>query len=163
MYDKLAKQGVQCYSHGTRWRKCDHEDECDRRAVQGGRCGSHGTRQRQHRPRATAITAGALLTTTTPAAMTMTPGATWAMTPTMQGNATAVTLSLAGFVGFLSVFSTPQTTDISICRRHVEDVCPTRRRRSDMSPFFLVTVSCWIYLLPTHYPFMCVGTSSKDI
>jgi hypothetical protein len=38
--------------------------------------------------------------------------------------------------GFVSVGSTHQTTDILFCRRHVENVVPTRRRHSLMSANF---------------------------
>jgi hypothetical protein len=37
----------------------------------------------------------------------------------------------------VSVGYTPQTTDIFVCRRHVGNVVPTRRRHSVMSTIFL--------------------------
>ncbi len=37
----------------------------------------------------------------------------------------------------VSVGYTPLTTDIFVCRRHVRNVVPTRRRHSLVSPFFL--------------------------
>ncbi len=37
----------------------------------------------------------------------------------------------------VSVGYTPQTTDIFVCRRHVGNVVPTRRRHSVMSAIFL--------------------------
>jgi hypothetical protein len=36
-------------------------------------------------------------------------------------------------LGFVSVGSTTQTTDIFVCRQHVANVGPTRRRHSVMS------------------------------
>jgi hypothetical protein len=38
--------------------------------------------------------------------------------------------------GFVSVSSTPQTTDIFVCRRHVDNVGPTRWQHSVMSANF---------------------------
>jgi hypothetical protein len=38
--------------------------------------------------------------------------------------------------GFVSVGYTPQTTDICVCRQHVDNVGPTRRRHSLKSAFF---------------------------
>jgi hypothetical protein len=48
-------------------------------------------------------------------------------------------LSLSSWLamsGFVSVGSTPQTTDICVCRRHVENVVPTRRRHFLVSANF---------------------------
>ena len=39
--------------------------------------------------------------------------------------------------GFVSVSYAPQTTDICVCGKHVDNAGPTRRRHSVKSAFFL--------------------------
>ncbi len=54
--------------------------------------------------------------------------------------------------GFVSVGYTPQTTDICVCRRHVDNVGPTRWRHSLTLAFFSPTKLCWEIVSPTHFP-----------
>jgi hypothetical protein len=66
-------------------------------------------------------------------------------------------------LGFVSVGYTPQTTDICVCRRHVDNVGPTRRRHSLKSAFF-----CRQSRVGKSYPqntrsYMFVGISTDEV
>jgi hypothetical protein len=52
----------------------------------------------------------------------------------------------------LSVGYTPQTTDIFVCRRHVGNVVPTRRRHSVISANFSAVSIVSVTFIPTHFP-----------
>ena len=54
--------------------------------------------------------------------------------------------------GFVSVGYTPQTTDICVCFRHVDNIGPTCRKHSLKSAFFSPTKPCRGIVSPTHIP-----------
>jgi hypothetical protein len=59
----------------------------------------------------------------------------------------------------VSVGYTPQTTDICVCRRHVGNVVPTRRRHSVMSANFLAVGVVSVSPVTDTLSYMYVGIS----
>jgi hypothetical protein len=65
--------------------------------------------------------------------------------------------------GFVSVGSTPQRTDIFVCRRHVENVVPTRWQHSLMSVIFLAVGVVSARPVANTYSCMGVEISSNEV
>jgi len=65
--------------------------------------------------------------------------------------------------GFVSVGSTPQTTDNFVCRRHVENVVPTRRQHSLMSANFLSVSIMAVRPVANTHSCMKVGISFNEV
>jgi hypothetical protein len=63
----------------------------------------------------------------------------------------------------VSVGYTPQTTDIFVCRRHVGNVVPTRRRHSVMSAIFLAVGVVWVRPVADTHSYMNVGISTDEV
>jgi hypothetical protein len=62
----------------------------------------------------------------------------------------------------VSVGYTPQTTDICICRRHVGNVVPTRRRHSVMSANFSAVSVMSVRPIANTHSYMYVGISIDE-
>ena len=63
----------------------------------------------------------------------------------------------------VSVGYTPQTTDIFVCRRHVGNVVPTRRRHSVMSANFLAVGVVSVRPIADTHSYMYVGISIDEV
>ena len=62
----------------------------------------------------------------------------------------------------VSVGYTPQTTDIFVCRRHVGNVVPTRRRHSVMLANFLAVDVVLVRPITDTHSYMYVGISIDE-
>ena len=63
----------------------------------------------------------------------------------------------------VSVGYTPQTTDIFVCRRHVGNVVPTRRRHSVMSANFLAVGVVSVRPIADTHSYMYVGIGTNEV
>ena len=63
----------------------------------------------------------------------------------------------------VSVGYTPQTTDIFVCRRHVGNVVPTRRRHSVMSAIFLAVGVVSVRPVADTLSYMYVGIVTNEV
>ena len=66
-------------------------------------------------------------------------------------------------LGFVSVGYTPQTTDICVCRQHVDNVGPTRRQHSLNSAFFFADKVVSGNRIPDTLSYMFVGISTNEV
>ena len=65
--------------------------------------------------------------------------------------------------GFVSIGYTPQTTDICVCRRHVDSVGPTRWQLSLQSAFFSAVGVMSVRPVADTYSYMYVGSSTDEV
>ena len=63
----------------------------------------------------------------------------------------------------VSVSYTPQTTDIFVCRQHVGNVVPTRRRHSLVSANFLAVGIMSVRPVADTHSYMYVGISTNEV
>jgi hypothetical protein len=63
----------------------------------------------------------------------------------------------------VSVGYTPRTTDIFVCRRHVGNVVPTRRRHSVMSANFSAVSVVSVRPVDDTHSYMYVGISIDEV
>ena len=63
----------------------------------------------------------------------------------------------------VSVGYTPQTTDIFVCRQHVGNVVPTRRRHSVMSANFLAVGVVSVRPITDTHSYMYVGIGTNEV
>jgi len=86
-------------------------------------------------------------------------------TAVRAGKETAVAIDQKSWLAMsanVSVGYTPQTTEIFVCRRHVGNVVPTRRRHSVMSAIFLAVGVVLVSPIADTHSYMYVGISIDE-